>query len=141
MAGFVDRLKKYAAVIVDKSLSPGETLSRADLLVSDISGIRLEFAFLYQRPVITLKAEGEDDSLFEAADMDSSWEIEAEGRIGAVVGPEEIDAMPEIVKKALGISTEKMAAYSDEYVAHIGHSGEVVADWLIAKKNAVKVDS
>ncbi len=140
MAELVDRLKKYFCVTVDKSLSPAETLSRADLLVSDISGIRFEFAFLYYRPVITLKAEGEDDSLFEAADMDSSWEQEAETRIGAVVGPDEIEAMPAIVKKTLAISTEKMAAYSSEYVAHLGHSGEVVADWLIAKKNAVKVD-
>jgi Putative glycosyl/glycerophosphate transferases involved in teichoic acid biosynthesis TagF/TagB/EpsJ/RodC len=141
MNGVVRQLEKYPNVTVDKSLSPARTLSRADILVSDISGIRFEFAFLYKRPVITLKAEGDDDSMFEAADMEGSWETEAEKRIGAVVGPGEIGDMPAIVKKALAISTEKMAAFRDEYVAHLGFSSQVVADWLIAKRDEIKVDS
>lgn len=141
MAGLVEQLKKYPSVTLDKSLSPAETLGRADLLVSDISGIRFEFAFLYKRPVITLKAEGEDDSMFEAVDMDGSWETEAEQRIGGVVGPEEIGDMTAIVKKTLAISIEKMAAYHDEYVAHLGFSSQVVADWLIAKRDEIKARS
>jgi hypothetical protein len=133
------RLSPHACIRVDKSLSPAETMTAADLLVSDISGIRFEFAFLRERPVVTLKAGDGDDAAFEAADIgDCSWEQEAERRIGAVVGPDEMENMPGIVRNALAIPTADLAACRDEYVAHLGRSGEVVAEWLLAKQAALR---
>jgi hypothetical protein len=133
-----DRLSRHDCLRIDRGLSPAETLGRADVLVSDISGIRFEFAFLYGRPVITLAAEGEDDSLFEAADLDCSWEKDAERRIGAVVGIGEIAAMPDIVGRVLAIPATSLAACRDAYLAHVGRSGEVIADWLLAKQAALE---
>lgn len=134
----VRRLSRHNCVTVDKSLSPGETLRRADLLVSDISGIRFEFAFLYGRPVITLKADGDDDSLFEASDLDYSWETDAEREIGAVVRPEQAAVIPEAVRNALAIPAADLTSCRDTYIRHLGDSGPAVADWLIAKKAALK---
>ncbi len=132
------RLSPHACVRVDRSLSPAETMAAADLLISDISGIRFEFAFLRERPVVTIKAGGEDDSAFEAADIDCGWEEEAERRIGAVVAPEETERMPEIVRNALAVPAADLAACRDECVAHLGRSGEVVAEWLLAKQAALR---
>lgn len=137
MDDIVRRLSRHECLRVDRSLSPAETLRAADLLVSDISGIRFEFAFLYERPVVTLAADGEDDAQFEAADLDWSWEKEAERRIGAVVGPAEISDAPAIMERALAVPTAHLAALRDEYLACVGRSGETIADWLIAKKAAV----
>ncbi len=138
MNDVVRRLAPYSRIRVDKSLSPAETMAAADLLISDISGIRFEFAFLRERPVVTLKGGEEEDSRFEAADLDCSWELDAERRIGAVAGPEDVGRMPEIVKNALAVPTADLAACRDECVAHLGRSGEVVAEWLIVKQTALR---
>lgn len=130
----VRTLSRHQCVRVDKSLSPAETMRAADLLISDISGIRFEFAFLYERPVITLKGAGAEDAQFEAADLDCSWEDEAERRIGAVVEPDAVADMPAIVKNALAMPAAALADVRDTYIAHLGRSGEVIADWLIAKQ-------
>ncbi len=45
------------SVEVDTSATPAYAMSRADLLVSDISGIMHEFAFIYQRPAIIVDHE------------------------------------------------------------------------------------
>jgi hypothetical protein len=130
-------LSRHACVRVDKSLSPAATMAAADLLVSDISGIRFEFAFLRERPVVTLAADGGDDSAFEAPDIgDISWEKDAERRIGAVVGAEEIGRMPDIVRAALAVPAADIASCRDECVARLGSSGAAVADWLLAKQTA-----
>jgi hypothetical protein len=50
-------------VVVDSSSGPSEAMSRADILISDISGIVYEFAFIYERPVIVVDHTASVDGL------------------------------------------------------------------------------
>lgn len=118
---------------VDKSLNPGESMNAADLLIAERSAVRLEFAFLHERPVITVATPREHLDELEASDLEWIWQEEAERKIGLVVSGDEAGDMKGLVKRALAITPESLAAYRDEHVWHIGRSGEVVADWLIEK--------
>jgi Putative glycosyl/glycerophosphate transferases involved in teichoic acid biosynthesis TagF/TagB/EpsJ/RodC len=137
MRAVVDRFSRHDCFRVDRNLSPSESFERADVLVSDISGVRFEFAFLYERPVITLASEGGDDSDFEAADLEWSWERDAEREIGPVIGGDGIGDMRAVVEKALAVQPVDLAAVRARYVGCMGRSGEVIADWLAAKPDSV----
>lgn len=132
MRGVAERLSA-CGVAVDRALSPADTFDRADLLISDISGIRFEFAFLRERPVITLAVPAEDEAAFEAADLPDSWEYDAAPRIGAVLTPDTLADLPSAVARALAKPPADFAAVRGEYLHNPGHAGEAIADWLAAR--------
>lgn len=49
-----ERILAMDGVTVDTDASPTNAMARADIVVSDISGIAYEFAFLYERPVLVV---------------------------------------------------------------------------------------
>lgn len=49
-----ERIRSLRGVSVDTERTPSTALSRASVLLSDISGITHEFAFIYERPVVII---------------------------------------------------------------------------------------
>lgn len=45
---------ELSGVVVDTSRTPSEAMSKAHIMLSDISGITQEFAFIYERPVLVV---------------------------------------------------------------------------------------
>jgi hypothetical protein len=106
-------------------------MERADILISDTSNIRMDYALLYERPVITLKIAVSDPETFELSDMDSAWMDTAEREIGAVVGEDEISGIVNIVWEQLNNRTRKdLASFREENVSNFGSSGRVIAEYL-----------
>ena len=112
----------------------------ADVLISDTSNIRMDFALLYERPVITLKMNIPDLETFEVSDMDTVWMQEAETKIGIVINKEEVKDIVSFTKKLI---QEKQSAdfsyFRSENVCNFKQSGQFIADYLIRQGNEYEV--
>ena len=65
----INKLQRQSAnipnVVWDTKLSPVEAMSRAILMISDTSSVRFDFAFIYERPVLSLEIPAENMPGFE----------------------------------------------------------------------------
>lgn len=78
------------------------SIAASDILVSDISGIVFDYAFLTGRPVLTMELDI-DKRGFEAMDLDfEPWEIACLELIGRRVGLRDVSNLPTIILEESG---------------------------------------
>jgi hypothetical protein len=125
-------LSAYKNVEWDREPDGSIAMERADILISDTSNIRMDYALLYERPVVTLKITLSDPETFELSDMDGAWMDKAETEIGLVVRPEQIEHIAEIVGGVLSKKERRhLAAFREANVYNFGSSGKAIAEYLV----------
>ena len=111
------------------------SLARASLMVSDVSGVIFDFAFVFLRPVISV-GNGPLKEGFEAWEIPhEAWEMEALNEIGCRVPAGEEERIPALVKAMLSdlnSHAEAIRRVRDANVVSFGCAGEKIADALIA---------
>ena len=137
-------LSPYENFAWDSEPDGSLSMEKADLMISDRSNVRLDFALLYERPVITLTipfTDPEDWGVndphlwddWEASDLKELWSEKVAGMIGIKLGRSETAKLPEHVKQLLAEKkSEDLSAMRGEWVANFRHSGEAMADYLIS---------
>ena len=133
----LDRAKKLIDSLPnakwDESPSPAESLSRADLLISDTSAIRLDYAVIYERPVIALEVKAENLDSFEMSVLPDDMKSLAD-KLCVPIKASEINNILEIVKESLKAENVKsISEFVRENIANLGTAGEHIADYLINK--------
>jgi hypothetical protein len=125
------RVLALQGVEVDTQRTPSGAMSKAHVLLSDISGITHEFAFIYERPILIVDRketlgglEGEilgDDSLLKE-------------RCREFIVPVDPAEMPNIVSRLRETlekhAPERIARVRSELVYNFGHASEVAANQL-----------
>lgn len=118
---FIENLQKeLPGIVFDRQIDNLQCLSQADILISDISGIRFDFYFCFDRPVISLECEtdGEYDH--------NEWLFEVSEDIGIFVRKENVENLPQIVKSL----EKRKIADKNSILANIGKSKNIIADYL-----------
>jgi len=111
----------------DEAVDPSPSMSAADLLISDTSSIRYDFAFIYGKPVITLKIPHRAMPGFERDDLSSTWMDEAAREIGTVLEPEEIADIEKYTAQIHeAFDEERIIKLRDSMVANFGNSAEAM---------------
>lgn len=105
------------------------SLSRADVMVSDTSGVRFDYAYLFARPVITMKITMDSSSVLEAADIGKSWVDDLANEIGFEI--DDAGGIVDAVKGALSDGGKDIAAWRDAHCVNFGHAAAAVADRLV----------
>ncbi len=122
------------------------SMAAADMLISDISGIIFDYAFVLEKPVITIAAQP-DLCGKEAIDLpedETIWELDAIGKLSTVVPEAQIDHLPAIIQQ---LSTTPFYPASQtrqlctESVFNFGAAGPVAAEQLIAIRQGLGVSS
>ena len=135
------RLKKYKNLVWDFNPDGTDSLQAADILVSDVSAVRLDFAFVYQKPFITIPIQfsPEAQQNFEIADLGFSWTEKAVQEIGYTLKENELDHIDELILKILHERTnENILEFRNKHIYNLGKSGEVIADYLIQSSHSLK---
>lgn len=130
---FFDSLKeKFSDSLVefDFEIDGTRSLNQADLLISDKSSIRFDFAFLYKRPVVTLDIPPASLDAYEATYLPKLWEEETANKIGICLNLKEKDRIVEIVEKALQLNSTTIEKIGTESISFIGQSSIQIANWL-----------
>lgn len=140
LASLRSALAPWPAVHWDNAPSPLEAMRRADVLISDLSGIVFDFAFLLEKPVITLRFTP-DKRGKEAADLPwEAWELEVLPELGAQARPEDISALPEIIAALPehAAFAARMRALRERSLFNFRRSGQVAAEQLLELRDSLR---
>lgn len=134
-ADLMEQIRKEVSllsnVIWDTSISPSEALSKADILVSDTSALRFDFAFVYEKPVITIDIPSETTRGYERDHLKEVWMDQAAKDIGIVINETQVKDIERYVSKVLEEDYNKrIREYRSELLCNIGSSGEAIAEYL-----------
>ena len=107
------------------------SMARAAILVSDTSGIRLDFAYLFNRPVVSMRVARDSDSLamYDGEYLDELYIDTVAKHIGKELGcaQEILSAVEELTHgEAFDVRSHR-----ETNCANFGHAASVVADYLI----------
>ena len=135
------RLKNVKNLVWD--LNPDATLSfqKADILISDSSGIRRDFAFVYFKPFITLPIPIEALEEFEMVDLEGSWSEEEmkKAGIGYTLAEEEIRNLDTVILRILKDNHVKaILEFRNKHIFNWGNASDAVADYLIQAAKNIK---
>lgn len=128
-----EELRSYSNLVWDHENDGTASMARADVMVSDLSGIVFDFAFLFEKPVLTLKYEVNTLGQ-EAADLPwEVWELKVLDVIGSRIDESELDRLPVVIEQELGKSdrTEKIRQLRDESVINFGCAAKDAASALL----------
>lgn len=116
-----------------------EVLRRADILISDFSGVIFDFALVFDKPVIYADTSF-DKAPYDAAWLDEPlWTFETLPKIGEPLSEEKLDSLKELIDSCLS-EPKKQAARDDARAgtwAYPGEAAKRVADYLIEKQEAI----
>jgi len=106
-------------------------MNEADLLISDTSSIRFDFAFIFNKPVITLEIPEISLSTFEINDLKESWNEDLALKIGEVIKYSEVSTIVKVVSNLLNTKKEsQLLLLRNEYIANINVSADKVVSYL-----------
>jgi len=120
--------------VLERDVSTLNSLLESDVMISDWSGIALEFAFGLERPVLFVdvpKKVLNDD--YQRIPL-SPLEISIRETIGAVVESDQIEKIPIILREMIDTRhrwRDTIAAARDEYVFNLGQSAKIGAEHLM----------
>ncbi len=141
MQKLADELKEFKNIEWDRQPDGFASLSRARIMVSDISGVIFDFAFVFLRPVVSV-GNGPLKEGFEAWDIPhEAWEMSTLESLGRRVLPGHEDTIVEIVRSLLADSEtarEKILALRECNVVNFGEAGMPIARALIEEVKRVE---
>ena len=116
------------------------SLKKADIMISDFSGIIFDYTFLRDKPVMYVKA-GMNLMPYDAYDLpghgEKLWQFETLKKIGLELNESQFDNIKEVIQNAS--DSESLAAgrklAKEEAWMEIGRAGKNIADYMI---NSVK---
>lgn len=135
----MDRLmEKYpAGDKLEWDLEPDNfnTLRRSDIMITDFSSVMLDFALVFDRPVIYAEYEL-DKSVYDAFWIDHPlWQEETFPKLGAPLKEDDLDSLKTVIDTA--ISSDEYAAArikaKSEVWMYIGESAKRTVDFLTEK--------
>ena len=118
-----------------------DSLRTADILISDTSAVRLDFAMVYHKPFITIPYVFSQEAMqdFEISDIGFSWIEENMKEIGYTLQECEVKRLDEVI---LNVLKEKnntdILEFRRKHIYNVGNSGEVIANYLIETSNSLK---
>ncbi len=112
------------------------SLKKADIMISDFSGIIFDYTFLRDKPVMYVKA-GMNLMPYDAYDLpnhgENLWQFETLKKIGLELDESQFENIKNVIQNAS--DSESLAAgrkrSKEEAWMHIGQAGKNIADYMI----------
>ncbi|SFG78514.1 CDP-glycerol glycerophosphotransferase family protein [Neptunomonas qingdaonensis] len=128
-----DELSSFENIKWDNSPDNFESLRDSDILISALSGIVFDYAFVFEKPVITVEL---DYSFIgqEANDLPYKvWELDVLNKIGECISSDDLNNISGVVERLLTDPKKKveLRAFRDDSLYNYKHSGSVIADNLV----------
>jgi len=118
---------------VDRNPLANESMEKSSVMISDLSGVIWDYAFLYAKPVMLLKTEADAMLGFEGSELDyEMWEMRERPRLGKNFDENDIDNIGAIVSETIkNPSANILETLREESVYNFGKAGETVANQII----------
>jgi hypothetical protein len=131
LSQYKEELKDIPNINWDETISPAESMSLADILISDTSAIRYDFAFLYENPVITLFISSEEMPDYERTYLTEIWDDTASVKIGSVLTRGQLPQLLPAIEQALQkFDASSLRQFRDQTIINFGYAGESITNYL-----------
>ena len=120
--------------VLETSIASDESLLRADVLICDMSGVALEYAFGTERPVLFLDVPLKViNPNFHELGIEP-FELMIRPQIGKIISPEKIDTIDAEIKNFLAQKSQwrdRLRALRAQHVFAFGRSSQIGADYIM----------
>ena len=100
----------------DREIDGLISMSQADIMISDFSGIIFDFVSLFEKPILTFNSHYEKRGR-DASDLEEDpWDLQIVGSLGRSIDAEDVERLPEIIEDSLE-NTEDIS----ENIAEVRH--------------------
>jgi hypothetical protein len=125
---------------IDRNMLGTYSMLKSDIMLSDLSGVFWDYAFLYSKPVLLLKTRFESIEGFEGSELNyTMWEARERSRLGYEFDENDIDKLDVMVKDILeNPPTIQLQELKDQSVFNFGNAGEVAAMQIVKILNETK---
>ena len=124
-------LEKFDNITWDRDNIAGKSMLKSSVMISDKSSVRLDYAFLYKKPVITIKIPKENRPGYEFHYLDKEWDDELSLKIGCVINSIELPDICNIVKDTLdNFSSENLVTLRNSWITNFGESSKHIVSFL-----------
>lgn len=138
----LDDLKnKYPKITWNFDNDNFDVLNKADIMISDFSGVIYDYTLIFNKPLIY--ADTEFDTLPYDADWldEKIWSLRVLPKIGIMLQEKDFDNLKNVINSALNSSALEQGRkeIAEEAWKHTGESAMRVADYMISKKEELKL--
>lgn len=136
---YKNELRQFKNITWDETISPSSAMNKADILVSDTSSIRFDYAFIYEKPVITLVIEADEMPGYERDYLTEIWTDKSSLEIGYVLDKKLVSFLPEYIEKVLlEFDSSRIKDIRKQTICNFGGAGEKIAEYLTRKFNTTE---
>lgn len=129
-----EKLLSHPNISWNEDLFGNNAMSQSDVLVSDTSSIRFDYAFLYLKPVITLDIPKQNRNEFESRYQKEPWSERSSVILGAVLDRQSIGDLVSSVHSALdGKTSADLEHFRTQTISNFGGSCGPIVDYLMSK--------
>lgn len=111
------------------------SMKKADMMISDFSGIIFDYTFLCDKPVMYVSADM-DLMPYDAYDLDKQlWQFAVLEKMGIKLDEKDFDNIKEVIQNASDspeLAAQRKIAKETAWM-HIGEAGKRIADYMIQK--------
>ena len=133
LATIKQELEGEALLTWDDSADSFTALSQADIMISDLSGVIFDCAFIFEKPVITINLELDLRGL-EANHLENGlWEQGMLGKVGQQINIEDIHTLDVVIQSLLENSNykENLQKLREKHLFHYKKAGVTAAKQLL----------
>ncbi len=138
--GITKELSSYTNLTWDSNPDNFHSLVSSDLLISDLSGIMFDFAFVFEKPVLTIKSELVTAGLEAHYIKDEVWEILVADQIGKQISVDDLENMENIIQEVTTNTqyVENIRNIREKALFNYGNVAKVAVDQLVEIHNKIK---
>ncbi len=125
-------VSNHSGIKFDTNPSGANSMSEADLLISDLSGVLFDFFFVFLKPVIVIRGTIETAGKEAKSVEKTPWELDKVKEIATVINIEELSNIETHILNALDKARcTNIAEIRNDNVFNFGRSGTIAADQIL----------
>ncbi len=120
-----------------------EILNRADIMISDFSGVVFDYALVFDKPIIFTQSSF-DNSVYDAAWLEKPlWKFSIYPTLGIELSQDQFPQMREVIDRVISDATlaQGRERAREQAWAHRGESVERTVDYLIEKHDELELEA
>ena len=139
--------KKFSSnpdFILEQNITNFDSLSQSNIMISDWSGVALEFAFTFERPILYVDVPKKILNPNFTEILHIPIEESIRNKIGVVISKSDIKSIPKKIEelyKNTEIMRDQIKKVREDTVFNIGKSSEIGAKQIIELLNQLKYDN
>lgn len=124
------QFKSYKNFSFDSNPDGTESMMKSDMMISDKSGVRFDYAFLYEKPVLTLDFSSDLLDEYEAILLGRVWGEQESELIGVRLQPKEKDKIMDSIIQTLKFKGSEIKKLRESVLKNYGSSAEHIVYWI-----------